>query len=166
MMKLPTPRKKIEGRLRPENETGFPMNAKLNAIGLLILRVSFGCLMLVHGFQKVGKFSELSDKFPDPLGMGSQMSLISAIGSEVGCSILLIVGLATRFAAMPLAFTMIIACFVVHANDPWQKQELAAVYLAVYVCLIFTGGGKFSLDYCLLGKKTETLPELDSNTSA
>lgn len=135
------------------------MKHKLNDIGLLILRVGFGCLMLVHGFQKVGKFSELTDKFPDPLGMGSQLSLISAIGSEVGCSILLIIGLGTRLAAIPLAFTMLVAWFIVHAEDPWQKQELAAVYLTVYVCLIFTGGGKFSLDHLLFGKQSTVIED-------
>lgn len=135
------------------------MKHKLNDIGLLILRVGFGCLMLVHGFQKVGKFSELTDKFPDPLGMGSQLSLISAIGSEVGCSILLIIGLGTRLAAIPLAFTMLVAWFIVHADDPWQKQELAAVYLTVYVCLIFTGGGKFSLDHLLFGKQSTVIED-------
>jgi putative oxidoreductase len=80
--------------------------------------VAFGCLMLVHGIQKVMGFSEMADKFPDPLGMGSQLSLLSAIGAEVGCSLLLIAGLGTRIAAIPLAFTMVVALFLVHADDP------------------------------------------------
>lgn len=95
--------------------------------------------MLVHGIPKLTGFSELSGQFPDPLGMGSQLSLVAAIGAEVGCSLLLILGLGTRFAAKPLAITMMDALFAVHARDPWKVKELAAVYLAVYVSLAFTG---------------------------
>jgi len=78
--------------------------------------------MLIHGWQKLSGFSEMAETFPDPLGMGSRMSLISAIGTELGCSLLLIAGVATRLVALPLAFTMIVALFVVHGNDPWKVK--------------------------------------------
>lgn len=126
--------------------------------GLLVLRVAVGCLMLVHGVPKLMGFSEMADKFPDPIGLGSQLSLIMAIGAEVGCSILLILGLGTRLAAIPLAFTMIIALFVVHGSDPWKVKELAAVFLATYVVIILAGPGGFSLDAKLFRKAdAETL---------
>ena len=117
------------------------------SIGLLVLRVGIGCLMLVHGFQKVLGFSKLSGAFPDPIGVGSQLSLILAIGAEVGCSVLLILGLGTRLAVVPLAFTMLVALFLVHADDPWNVKELAAIYLLVYASLFLTGSGQFSLDH-------------------
>ena len=92
--------------------------------------------------------------FPDPLGMGNRLSLISAIGTELCCSIFLLLGLGTRIVAIPLAFTMAVALFGVHIDDPWKKQELAACYLAVYVAIIFLGGGNFSLDHFWFGRKT------------
>ncbi len=122
-------------------------------IGLLVLRVGIGCFMLVHGWQKLSGFSQMADKFPDPIGMGSQLSLISAIGAEVGCSLLLIAGIGTRLAAVPLAFTMVVAHFVVHANDPWQTKELAALYLMIYVAIMLMGPGRFSLDELLWSKR-------------
>lgn len=125
------------------------------SVGLLLLRVAFGGFMLVHGWQKLAGFSEMADSFPDPIGMGSQLSLIMAIAAELGCSLLVIVGLATRPAAIPLAFTMIVALFVIHGNDPWQAKELAACYLAVYVTLILTGAGRWSVDHYMWGKSTE-----------
>ena len=132
---------------------------KTTSVGLLVLRVGIGLLMLVHGLAKLNGFSEMSGKFPDPLGMGSQLSLILAIGAEVGCSILLIIGLASRFAAIPLAFTMIVALFVVHGADPWKMKELAAVYLLVYLSLMLTGPGQFSVDHLLTSrKKRNALP--------
>ena len=129
------------------------------SVGLLMLRVGFGCFMLVHGMQKVNGFSDLADTFPDPIGMGSSLSLIAAIGAEVGCSILLILGLGTRLAVLPLAFTMIVALFVVHAEDPWQVKELAAIYLAAYVVIFVTGPGSISLDQRLFGSSVQTNSE-------
>ena len=124
----------------------MPVRNALMSAGLLVLRIAIGCLMLVHGGQKLLGYSELVDKFPDPVGLGSQLSLVGALAAELGCSLLLIVGLATRLAALPLAFTMAVALFVVHANDPWAAKELAAVYLCVYLALVLTGPGEFSLD--------------------
>lgn len=108
--------------------------------------------MLVHGIQKLMGFSGMADVFPDPIGMGSQLSLTMAIGAEVGCSILLILGLGTRLAVIPLAFTMIVALFVVHAADPWKVKELAAIFLTVYVVIFITGPGRCSLDAKLFDK--------------
>ena len=135
------------------------MTTKENAghIGLLLLRVAIGSFMLVHGWQKLTGFSEMADTFPDPIGMGSRLSLISAIGTEFGCSLLLVIGLGTRLAAIPLAFTMAMALFVVHGADPWQKKELAAVYLSVYAVLVCTGAGQISLDHLLWSKRGQSV---------
>ncbi|WP_205855218.1 DoxX family protein [Pirellula sp. SH-Sr6A] len=129
-----------------------PNRETLTSAGLLLLRVGLGGLMLVHGIPKVQGFSAMSAAFPDPIGLGSQLSLILAIGAEVGCSLLLIAGFATRLATIPLAFTMFVALFLVHGSDPWKVKELAAVYLLGYVSLFLTGPGCFSLDHCCWNK--------------
>lgn len=119
------------------------------SFGLLALRVAFGCFMLVHGIQKLLGFSEMSDVFPDPLGLGSTISLSLTIAAEAGCSVLLILGLGTRLAVLPLAFTMVVALFVIHADDPWQAKELAAIYLAAYAIIFVVGPGEYSIDHKL-----------------
>ena len=91
-------------------------------------------------------YDEMTQAFLDPIGLGSQLTLILAIAAEVGCAVLLILGLGTRLAAIPLATTMLVAWFVVHIEDPWVKQELPALFLSGFVALILTGAGKFSLD--------------------
>lgn len=120
--------------------------------GLFTLRVGLGIFMLVHGIQKIQGFSDGAASFPDPLGVGNQLSMILAIASEVGCSALLILGAATRLAALPLAFTMIVACFLVHAEDPWKVRELSAIYLLGYVVVFLTGPGRMSIDHRFFGR--------------
>ena len=128
------------------------------SLGLLLYRLVFGGFMLIgHGWGKLTNFSELSTKFPDPLGMGSAASLASAVTSEVVFALMIVLGLATRAAAIPLIFTMIVAGFVVHADGPFflpgqGAKEPALMYLAAYALLLFTGPGKFSLD-AIISKK-------------
>lgn len=64
-------------------------------------------------------------------------------------------GLFTRFALIPLIITMVVAGFVIHANDPLfdrgPSKELALMYLFPYIILFLTGPGRFSLDH-VIGK--------------
>ena len=90
----------------------------LHQIGLLLLRLGAGSLMLSHGYGKLTNFAAMSVKFSDPLGIGSTASLSLAVFAEFFCSLGLIVGLATRLATIPLLTTMLMAIFVIHANDP------------------------------------------------
>jgi putative oxidoreductase len=124
------------------------------SIGLLLLRLTVGGMMIVsHGWGKLIEFGEKSSVFPDPLGVGSMMSLSVTVFAEVFCVIAIILGLATRFVAIPLVITMFVAAFIVHVDDPWQKKEFALLYLFPFLTLVFTGAGRFSLDAVLKKRK-------------
>lgn len=124
------------------------------SIALLFIRLFVGFLMLTHGWAKLMNFGPLAGSFPDPIGLGSTVSLVLIILAEVGCSLLLIFGLLTRLATLPLMFGMGVAIFSIHANDPFQVKELAVVYFGIYFMLLLTGPGKFSVD-CLISKRLE-----------
>lgn len=125
----------------------------MHDIGLLILRVFTGGFMLfLHGWGKLAKFSMLSTKFPDPIGLGSGVSLSLAVFAEVVCAALIIVGFKTRWVAIPLIITMLVAAFIIHAADPFAKKEFALLYLIPFLTLAFTGAGKYSIDG-MYGKK-------------
>lgn len=121
---------------------------------LLAIRIVFGVLLMNHGIQKWSSFQELSTMFPDPLGIGSSMSLGLAIFGELVCSMGFIIGFLYRLAMIPMIFTMVIAFFVIHANDAFAVKELAFVYLAVFVLMYIAGPGKFSVDN-FIGSKLE-----------
>lgn len=130
------------------------MKETLRDVGLLGMRVALAAMMIAgHGWPKVATFAERATRFADPLGVGPKTSLILAIGAEVGCSLLLVLGLFTRAALVPLAFTMAMAAFVIHGDDPWQKKEMALLYLVPFLALMGTGAGRFSLDGVLAERK-------------
>ena len=135
-----------------------------NSIGLLILRLGVGGLMLIHGWGKLqmllaGDF----DKFGDPIGLGSTLSLVLVTGAEFLCALLVVIGFATRFAAAAIVFAMAVAAFVAHGSDPWTMGEAARLFMAgeakswaskepallfliPFLALIFTGAGRLSID--------------------
>ena len=117
------------------------------SFGLLILRVAIGGLLITHGLGKLdqvraGKF----DGFPDPIGLGSKNSLILTTVAEVGCAGLVIAGFLTRLAAIGPIVAMGVAAFVVHQADALAKKELALLYLAGYLAVLFAGPGRISID--------------------
>lgn len=113
----------------------------------LILRISLGAMMLYgHGWPKFSSYAERADSFYDPFGIGSPASLALAIFAELACSVLLIAGLFTRLAILPLAITMLVAAFGANAGEPFGKKELALVYLAGFVALFLVGSGRYSAD--------------------
>ena len=80
------------------------------------------------------------------LGVGHSISLGLAIFGELACSIGFIFGALYRLAMIPMIFTMGMAFFVIHGNDPFSLKELAFIYLVVFILMYITGPGKFSLD--------------------
>ncbi|AZA80118.1 DoxX family protein [Chryseobacterium sp. G0186] len=121
---------------------------------LLAVRVFVGFAMLSHGYPKLqmllagGKI-----EFFDFMGLGPQITLTLTVIAEFVCSILLILGLFTRVSLGFLIFTMVIAGFVVHGADPFEKREMSLIYLSVYLLLMIIGAGKVSVDHLIERRK-------------
>src|SRR5690554_763945 len=114
--------------------------------GLLFLRVCLGALMIAnHGWVKIINYESLKTEFMNFLGFGSQFSLILAVTAEILCSILLIFGLYTRFALIPLIITMFVAMSV-HGGEIFGKAEMSFLYFIGFVFLLISGPGENSID--------------------
>jgi putative oxidoreductase len=130
----------------------------LQSLGLLLFRLVFGGFMaLGHGLPKLLSYAEKASDFPDPLGIGSPISMAAAIAAELFCGLLLVLGLTTRLAVLPLIFTMAMVAFVIHGDGPLflpaaGAKEPALMYLFAFVVFLFTGPGKFSLDKLISDK--------------
>jgi putative oxidoreductase len=122
------------------------------SFALLVLRASFGLLMVSHGWPKLMSLFSDPGAFPDPLLIGSTLSHVLAVFAEFFCAILIIIGLGTRWAALPLMIAMTVAAFVIHAKDPFGERELAILYLSVFTSLMILGPGSYSLDRAISGK--------------
>lgn len=129
-----------------------PQALSLDGI-LLLIRVAIGTLMLVHGIPKLGMLlSGDAVSFPAVFGLSPEFSLFLAVFAEVVCSVLILFGLGTRLAVIPLIITMLIAVFLIHLGDPFSAKELGIHYLLVYLALLFTGSGRYSVDNLVLAK--------------
>ncbi len=113
---------------------------------LLSMRIIFGLLLMMHGFQKLSNYEILAaGAFPDPLGVGSGVSVSLAIFGELFCSAAFIVGFLYRLSMIPMIATLFVAFIFAHKGNIIEG-ELAIIYLFVFVFLYAAGPGKYSLD--------------------
>lgn len=116
----------------------------------LLLRLTLGLLMLLHGIDKV------TGGIDPILGMVAKAGLPSAIGygvyvGEVLAPLLLIVGAWTRAAGVVIAINMVIAVALAHMGQlatlsptgGWAL-ELQGFYLAIALAIALLGAGRYS----------------------
>ena len=113
---------------------------------ILFMRIFIGAMMLTHGIGKLQNYNAIVNSFPDPLGIGSAVSFTLITLIEVGCSVLIIMGLFTRLATLPLVFGMYIATFIAFPEKTFAEGELSFVYMGIYIMLLVSGGGRYALD--------------------
>lgn len=137
-----------------------PVNKDL---GLLLIRLIIGFLMAFIGYEKFIHFHEMaaSDfwaKNVSFLGMSGSTPLALTIFAELFCSVFLILGILTRFSLFVLAFCMAYIFLAVFPGSILEKGENgyafndAFVYFVIYLGLLFTGPGKYSLDKIIFKK--------------
>ncbi len=115
-------------------------------IGMLVLRVGFGILMIPgHGWAKLASFDAQKEQFVSFMGLSPALSLGLAVFAEFFCSLLIIAGLFTRLATIPLIITMLVAINM-HKWQIFGDSELAPAFLFAYITLFLIGPGKYSLD--------------------
>jgi putative oxidoreductase len=119
-------------------------------VGVLILRITVGGLLLLHGIHKV------------QTGLEDQMGLLAAKGipaffmylvyvSEIVAPVLIILGIFTRLSAASIVVTMLVVLYVapfplmaMGEHGEWAI-EIQMFYLFVPLALFFIGPGRFSV---------------------
>lgn len=123
-----------------------PMKRNID-LGLLLLRVGLSGLMLTHGIAKLTAFIGGDTAVAgDPLGLGTLVTSILVLIGEFIAPVLILIGLRTRLASIPVIITMAVAAFVVHAKDPIENKEMALLYLVGFIAIGLMGAGRFSID--------------------
>ena len=122
------------------------------SIGVAVLRIVTGIIFFAHGWQKMfdmglagvgGFFGSIGIPLPE-------VSAALVIALELVGGLLLILGLGTRWVAIPLAITMLVALFTVHlANGFFASNggyEFVLTLFGTTVALALTGSGAYALD--------------------
>jgi putative oxidoreductase len=116
-------------------------------LGMLLIRLSFGLLLCVdHGLAKLQHFGNQEAIFFDPFHIGHRWSLILTVFAEVFCSILLVLGLFTRLAALVLVIEMAVAAVLFHKGQSLSLHEPALLYMTAFISILLVGPGKISVD--------------------
>ncbi|MCA1590514.1 MAG: DoxX family protein [Acidobacteria bacterium] len=115
--------------------------------GVALLRIFTGVsIALAHGFGKLPPGEQFIGGVAK-MGFPAPTFFAWAAGfSEFFGGILLAIGLSTRPAAFFIAVTMLVALIGVHAADPYQRQEMAFLYLFVAIAFLLMGASDWSLD--------------------
>ena len=118
-----------------------------SGVMLSILRIVSGLLFLEHGLQKLTGFPPVAD----PTHIVPLNTMAGYAGFfELGCGLLIAIGLFTRVAAFLASGTMAVAYWSVHAQMnlfPVNNMGDAAIlYCFVFLYLVFAGPGPWSVD--------------------
>lgn len=120
-------------------------------LGLLIIRLSVGGLMLLHGISKLIHGVGFIEQVVIDAGLPTFIAYGVYIG-EVLVPLLIISGFGTRAAAAVLAFNCIVAALLVHSQDLFTLNdqggwtvELLGLFFFGALALVFTGGGKYAI---------------------
>jgi putative oxidoreductase len=136
---------------------------RLQWLAPLIGRFAVGMLFLSTGWGKVHDLDKVSAYFAS-LGIPAPGFHATLVGySELICGALLVIGLLTRLATVPLIISMIVAILTAKRKELHGIFDLVGfdefTYLAVLVMIALIGPGLVSVDHVLarkLGWTTES----------
>lgn len=119
----------------------------------LLFRIAIAGVFLRAGLTKVSSWEStvalFADEYKVPV-LAPHLAAAMAATFEVGCSTLLLVGLGTRLAALPLiGMIMTIQLFVY--PQAWSEH---LVWGSILLMLLTRGGGAISLDHLIARRFT------------
>jgi len=119
----------------------------------LLFRIAIAGVFLRAGLTKISSWEStvalFADEYKVPV-LAPHLSAAMAATFEVGCSTLLLVGLGTRLAALPLiGMIMTIQLFVY--PQAWSEH---LVWGSILLVLLTRGGGAISLDHLIARRFT------------
>ncbi|HZH66854.1 MAG TPA: DoxX family protein [Flavisolibacter sp.] len=121
---------------------------------ILVFRVALSLeLMVVHGLKKVGINVAEAEKIPNPLHLNEFINNTFAISANLFFPVLVVLGLFTRIAILPILGVTLTGYFVVHWHDPFLVKDIPFMYSLSYLLILVVGPGRYSVDYFMNHKK-------------
>lgn len=120
-------------------------------IPALLVRLFVGYFFFETGWAKAGSLDAMAERFA---GWGIPFPALSAAVSgytELVGGALVVLGLATRLAAIPLCVNMVVAILTVNIRKVTDLDEFVELseplYALAFLWLFFAGPGRVSLDH-------------------
>ena len=148
------------------------MTQKLDWLAPLVGRLTLGVLFVSTGWGKVHNLAKVTAYFNE-LGIpfaGVQAPMVSFI--ELIGGALLVIGLASRLAALPLMGSMAVAILTAQRENVHGLPDLFGLvewtYFALLLWVAIAGPGKVSLDHALFGRDSakKASPKVSAELSA
>ena len=133
--------------------------------GITLLRLAVGITFVMHGWQKVHEIGYANIVHMTESLQMPQPKLAAALlmAAELGGGALLVLGLFTRLAALPIAFVMFVAFWKVHRFNGFFLDKRGFEYTFVLffaaLALAFMGPGLLAIDNLLFRRREVTVVE-------
>lgn len=131
---------------------------KLGWLPPLLARITLGSVFIESGWGKLHNLPKVIDFFTS-LGIPApQIQAPFVASTELVCGFLVLIGLLTRLASVPLLATMVVAILTAKKADIASFSDLTGVseylYILLFVWLIVDGAGLVSVDAFLRKNKS------------
>lgn len=126
---------------------------RLHPLALLVMRLSLGAVMVVHGYHKVFGGLHHHVELVSSLGIPGWMAYLSSFAEFIG-GLLVLAGFFTRIAALAICIDLSVAIWKIHFHNGLTGNggsELPLALAALAFGLIFFGAGPFAIDHVLRG---------------
>jgi putative oxidoreductase len=123
---------------------------KTDSVVLLIARLTVGVLFVSTGWGKVNNLAKVTEYFGElGIPMPGFNATLASFTELIGGS-LLVIGLASRLASIPLVVTMVVAILTAKRSELHSLPDLFGfvewTYLAILLVIFALGPGKIALD--------------------
>lgn len=134
-----------------------------------VARLAVGLIFFQSGWGKLHNLDQVTDYFAE-LGLPApSFQALLASSTELVCGALLLLGLATRLAAIPLIIVMIVAL----RTALWEQIDSLGslfgmaefLYIALLLYLGTAGAGPLSMDGLVARLRTRSVPDTHALTS-
>ena len=155
--------------LRRVQDRALSLTRSLDGVGPLLARLTVGWVFVGTGWGKLHHLDKVTAYFTE-LGLPVPHAQAVLVGTtELVGGALVLVGLLTRLASLPLLATMVVAILTAKRAELGSANDLFGfvewTYLVLFALLALGGPGRFSLDHFLFGPRTRAAaPPLAAQT--
>lgn len=129
-----------------KNRKQIPVEGKSYSVAILFLRLFIGAVMLLHIIGKMQTYDNLVLAYNSFLGMSQATSLALSMIVEGILAAMIIIGFATRLAAMLMVAATIVTLIdvIMTAGMSMAEVKLQILYWGIFLTLAISGGGVYA----------------------